>query len=513
MAVLHSDDGVVVVRLVFDGLPRSGKTTSIRALAGSLSRPVTSPGELDGRTLFFDWMDYTGGRFEGMEIRCQVVSVPGQASLLGRRLHLLDGADAVVFVADTRGEAVEVSLDEAVRVRKRLQAGKGGPPVGLVLQANKRDAEDAVPIRDLRELVHSRLPDVGIVESCATEGLGVRETFVFAVRLALDRVRELLRTGRLENGPPDVADAAALFRQMEGGSVETEAVSTEPGWSGPIPAATALAEVLGSHRPAAGPGEGRKGASASPGGSARVAPKLPDETVPSGLVWPPVEGRVYLHEASAELALASLSESGDWVTPAGASWLAHSPAGCHYHDLEKGRKALIEWARSHVAATPVASRERCVVLSPTGWGTHRLWQLVRRGRSVGDQLEAGLRDPSPDRVAEALLDCARLLASAAEQFRRLGGHVEPDLENVGLDGGNPVYLGLMPFPPSPERAPKPYRAFDLLSRHLGPSVRSSLDERPKDVARIIDRVLARPVPSDLRDGLAMVLLGERPGSA
>ena len=75
MATLDKQRDLVVVRIVYDGPPMSGKTTSVRALAEGLGRPAETPDEVNGRTLFFDWVDYVGGMFEGHRIRCQIVTV------------------------------------------------------------------------------------------------------------------------------------------------------------------------------------------------------------------------------------------------------------------------------------------------------------------------------------------------------------------------------------------------------------------------------------------------------
>src|SRR6202000_2744267 len=96
-----SRNGTVVIRVVYDGAPMAGKTTSVRALGAGLGAAVTSPAQIGGRTLYFDWLDYTGGLFEGRRIRCQIVSVPGQATLAPRRRRLIESADAVVFVGDS----------------------------------------------------------------------------------------------------------------------------------------------------------------------------------------------------------------------------------------------------------------------------------------------------------------------------------------------------------------------------------------------------------------------------
>ena len=164
MPVLDTKRGVLVVRIVYDGPPLSGKTTSLRSLASGLGVPVTTPEEKDGRTLFFDWVDYVGGLFDGRQIRCQIVSVPGQRELAHRRKLLLESADAVVLVLDTRKDEWEFGLDWLKETAPYCRSQD--PPVGLVLQANKRDASDAVPLELLRSSVRQVAP-VAIVLTSA----------------------------------------------------------------------------------------------------------------------------------------------------------------------------------------------------------------------------------------------------------------------------------------------------------------------------------------------------------
>src|SRR5215468_3896831 len=134
MALLHSEANEIVIRLVYDGPPEAGKTTSLRSLAGSLAQPSYTPGEApDGRTLWFDWMEYVGGRFEGCQIRCQIVSVPGQRSLAARRHRVIEGADVVVFVADSSEPNISRTLDYLFELRDML--ADAHPPVGVILQA------------------------------------------------------------------------------------------------------------------------------------------------------------------------------------------------------------------------------------------------------------------------------------------------------------------------------------------------------------------------------------------
>ena len=67
MAIVDSRSDSVVIRVVYDGAPMAGKSTSVRALGRGLGGEVSSPAEVSGRTLYFDWLDYTGGLFEGRD--------------------------------------------------------------------------------------------------------------------------------------------------------------------------------------------------------------------------------------------------------------------------------------------------------------------------------------------------------------------------------------------------------------------------------------------------------------
>ncbi|HET9622680.1 MAG TPA: hypothetical protein VFP84_15010, partial [Kofleriaceae bacterium] len=264
MALIDSEASEILIRLVYDGPPEAGKTTSLRALASSLTRPTYSPAEDgDGRTLWFDWMEYVGGRFEGCQIRCQIVSVAGQRELAARRRRVIAGADVVVFVADSAANETSrtVAYLQELREMLRLTPGSGSEavahrltahevPVGVIVQANKRDLPDAIPIKQLRgELENIGWP-IGVVESVASEGTGIREAFVYAVRLALDRVREQMHRGGLPtegNGPRTPEELLRVMR------AEDEALHQAP----PIvvtPAADSLAaelirDVLASEAP------------------------------------------------------------------------------------------------------------------------------------------------------------------------------------------------------------------------------------------------------------------------
>jgi hypothetical protein len=324
------------------------------------------------RTLYFDWLDYTGGQFEGHPIRCQIISVPGQAILAPRRLRLLEPADAIVFVADS-SPAGFISdrgyLSGLARVLEKIP----GPRVGLVLQANKRDHVHAIPIDQIHSMMESMGLRAGVVESVANSGAGIREAFVFAVRLALDRVRELMRTKQLLQARPQVdspQELLDLLKKSEEGSLEyaaeaglhTRVSDVRP--QSIVSDAIALA-TLESEPVAKG-----------------HVPATPDDRVESGLVWPPVDGRAVLHEIAKARIQLSCSEQGDWSGVSEGQWQIYSAASEVFDDVNAGRMVLVEAARNHAGADRSRSNDKCVALAGDGSGRYRLWHITRLAESA-----------------------------------------------------------------------------------------------------------------------------------
>ncbi len=373
MAVLDPRNNTVVIRVVYDGAPMAGKSTSVAALGRGFNSKVYSPAQVNGRTLYFDWLEHTGGQFEGHGIRCQIVSVPGQAALAPRRRLLLSSADAVVFVADSSPAGFISDRGALSSLARRLEQVPG-PPVGLVLQANKRDHSHAIPLDQIRSMMQSIGLRAGVIESVANQGVGIREAFVLAVRLALDRVRELTRMKLLAQGRPQFESPQELLEALKkadppsrkhlgnAGAVRSRVseVEAESIVSDAIAQATLESEpVAKGHVPA-----------------------TPDERVESGLVWPPVNGRTVLHEIAKARTQLSCSERGDWSGVSDGRWQIYSNASDVFDDVNAGRKVLVEVARGHVSGGRGRSLDKCVALAGDGNGRYRLWRITRVARTA-----------------------------------------------------------------------------------------------------------------------------------
>ncbi|HWB73853.1 MAG TPA: GTPase domain-containing protein [Nannocystaceae bacterium] len=391
-----------MIRIVYDGPPEAGKTTSVRALAAGFGREVYTPEEHAGRTVWFDWLEHVGGRFDGKPIRCEIASVPGQARWSRRRNHFIDGADAIVFVADTSSWGWSASAARFRRLQQRI-ARREGAKVGVVFQANRRDLPDAVPLAIVRQ--HVGASNVAVIESIATDGTGIRESFVFAVRLALDRVREEQRAGLLPMREQEVSveDLLAELRSVDR--------------DGP--------QLVAAPQPPASP-----------------LPRAPSHELPTGCVWPPIEGRIVLREAARADSRTCPDFAGDFEAELAPGWRAHSASTAVFASLDDARTELVGWARQHAAVQPFLSRQRCIALAETGDGRWRLWQVVHREPSLRDLLR---EDALPaDRIARLIDHSTRLIAEArsARAGESLG--LPCTLDTIGVSElGRPVYVGIV----------------------------------------------------------------------
>ena len=227
MPHIDARSGEVVIRIVYDGAPEAGKTTNVQQLSNLISLQrrgaSKSPGTTGERTEFFDWLDFSGGYLDGRRVRCQLVSVPGQSRLLHRRRYLLETADAVVFVADSRVEMFDGAAGNFLATLRIVERVCRGVPVGVIVQANKQDLPGALAPEMVMAALGATKPVLAI-GSAASRGDGVMQTFILAVRLATDRVRTLL----LDETLSDLPMASETPDGLHGAMVEIEGNAPPP---------------------------------------------------------------------------------------------------------------------------------------------------------------------------------------------------------------------------------------------------------------------------------------------
>jgi mutual gliding-motility protein MglA len=193
MSLVNYATREITCKIVYYGPGRSGKTTNLHYIYGQVpedrkGRMVSLATQTD-RTLFFDFLPLDLGTISGFTTRFQLYTVPGQVYYQATRKLVLQGADGVVFVADSQARQLQENIESFQDLHQNLSEQEVDPrSIPLVIQYNKQDLpRDLILTTDeLADAVNFRgVPDF---PADALHGPGVFETLRGISELVLKRL-------------------------------------------------------------------------------------------------------------------------------------------------------------------------------------------------------------------------------------------------------------------------------------------------------------------------------------
>ena len=179
MSLVNYSTREITSKIVYYGPGRSGKTTNLQYIYGQVpeerrGRMVSLATETD-RTLFFDFLPLDLGTISGFQTRFQLYTVPGQVYYDATRKLVLQGADGVVFVADSQRAQAEENVESFRNLQVNLlEQGVDPRQIPIILQYNKRDLPDVMSVEEMDDLLNYR--DLPRYEARALAGAGVFDT-------------------------------------------------------------------------------------------------------------------------------------------------------------------------------------------------------------------------------------------------------------------------------------------------------------------------------------------------
>ncbi len=231
----------MVIKVVYYGPGLCGKTTNLeyiysKTASNSRGEMVSLETETD-RTLFFDLLPIDVGVIGGFKTRFQLYTVPGQVFYNSTRKLVLKGVDGIIFVADSQVPMLDANIESFENMKENLrELDVDFHSIPIVLQYNKRDLKNIVPIEELNAKLN--VDNLPYVESSAINGTGVFETLKLASKHTLLAVKRKMSTPakKAEAVPPpsekpEKAAEATVKAQPEPESPEKEkqiAEKTEP---------------------------------------------------------------------------------------------------------------------------------------------------------------------------------------------------------------------------------------------------------------------------------------------
>ncbi|MEJ2667555.1 MAG: ADP-ribosylation factor-like protein [Deinococcales bacterium] len=194
MSTINFSAREINFKIVYYGPGLSGKTTNLKQIYDQV--PSESKGEMvslateDERTLFFDFLPLDLGNVNGFKTRFHLYTVPGQVFYNSSRKLILRGVDGIVFVADSAPNRLRANAESLRNLRENLQEyNLRLAEMPYVIQINKRDLSDAVPVGMVRKVLDPE-ERTETFEAVASEFKGVFEPLRAVSKLVLEKLAQ-----------------------------------------------------------------------------------------------------------------------------------------------------------------------------------------------------------------------------------------------------------------------------------------------------------------------------------
>lgn len=215
----------LTLKIVYYGPGLSGKTTNLRHLHAR-ARPDVRGRLLtvethDDRTLFFDLLPVFFSTSAGFKVKVKLFTVPGQVIHNATRRIVLQNADAVAFIADSRRKATADNNAYWRNLQENMRENGLDPAeVPVVIQFNKRDLPDSRTDAEIEEA--RKRGGQEVVGAVAARGEGVMETFHAVAQAAYRRLEARAHLSR-NVGLSEAEFLGQIFGQMDltGTALET----------------------------------------------------------------------------------------------------------------------------------------------------------------------------------------------------------------------------------------------------------------------------------------------------
>jgi signal recognition particle receptor subunit beta len=217
MSIFNYKSREIILKIVYYGPGLGGKTTSLQYLyqqviperKGELFSLATEKDQ----TIYLELFPFYVGEIKNFKLRFQVYTVPGQVKYNNTRKAVLQGVDAIVFVADSQSTRRKANLRSFENLKYNLKGGYNFllENIPLVYEYNKRDMEGILTVTELNQELNAR--NLLYFETVATEGEGILEAFESASSLAVKNLENRLFQLEMKPSPSSFREEQKKFFQ------------------------------------------------------------------------------------------------------------------------------------------------------------------------------------------------------------------------------------------------------------------------------------------------------------
>jgi signal recognition particle receptor subunit beta len=189
MAYANFETREIHCKVLYMGARGAGKTANLRSIYRRSSIRLTRDPFVftDDAMSPYEFMPLSIGQLRDFHVKMHIYTMPEHNLYPTFNMVLLRGLDGIVFVADSCLSSLQENLDTWSQTKDLLtQEGYNFSSLPRIIQYNKRDHEEAIPLEILRqELNPNGLQDI---EAVATQHVGTLETVQKIAGLILDEL-------------------------------------------------------------------------------------------------------------------------------------------------------------------------------------------------------------------------------------------------------------------------------------------------------------------------------------
>lgn len=183
----------LALKVVYYGPALSGKTTNLHVLHEA-SNPeargrLLTLDTADDRTLFFDLLPLALRTSGGIQVKIKLFTVPGQVMHNSTRRIVLQGTDAVAYIADATPSARQANFNQWKNLMDNLRENGLAPDqMPTVIQFNKCDLMDKQMAIEIAEIRRTAREPVHLAAAVRKEG--VVDTLIDLLGITYDRLNK-----------------------------------------------------------------------------------------------------------------------------------------------------------------------------------------------------------------------------------------------------------------------------------------------------------------------------------
>ena len=245
MALINHAKGEINAKIVYYGPGLSGKGTNLnyiyRKLKPEHRGKLKTMNAGKDRMFFFDFAPPGQGKVGDYNVRFHVYSIIGEVTGDTAWKMVLKGADGLVFVADSEPERMKANSESLDDLRKIMRGyGMSIKDLPGVLQCNKRDLDNALPVAEMENALN--YGGFTVMQAVSGKGEGVLESLFPLMKSVLKNLRDSGVAPGMELDEPVAPEAAApAVKEPAPAAVEgTPSAAVEETAISPAPLETAV---------------------------------------------------------------------------------------------------------------------------------------------------------------------------------------------------------------------------------------------------------------------------------